>query len=159
IATVLKWLVFAVLALVVLYFVVRHGLKFLANFSDWAKQLLAALRNFWANLFGRREEEEHVPIGEPEVMARPPQPFAEYNNPFDSGSAQRQSPAELVKYSFSALEAFAREHERERLPDETPLEFATRIGIGSPELEKDAPRLAALYARLAYARGALPDAA
>jgi hypothetical protein len=156
---ILKWLVFGALALIVAFYVFRHGLKFLANFSDWAKQLLESLRNFWANLFGRRDEEESEPAPAPAPVARRPRPFADFANPFDTGSASQQSPAELVRYSFSALEAFAWEHERERLPDETPLEFAARMAQASPELEQDAPRLAALYARLAYARGSLPEAA
>jgi hypothetical protein len=50
---VLKWIVFAILAFIVVLALLRGGLGFLANFTDWAKRLLAAWRNFWANLFGR----------------------------------------------------------------------------------------------------------
>src|SRR5260370_1921964 len=55
-ATFLKWLVFGVLALVVIFFVLRSGLKFLANFTDWAKRLLAAIQAWWAGLFGGAQE-------------------------------------------------------------------------------------------------------
>ncbi len=51
VAVVLKWIVFAVLILAVIFFVLREGLKFLANFTDWAKNLLNALSGLWANLF------------------------------------------------------------------------------------------------------------
>src|SRR5262249_22812828 len=157
VATVLKWIVFAIMALAVVYFVVRQGLKFLSNFMPWAKQLLEFFRNFWANLFGSGHREPAADESEPEPEARPERPFADFPNPVGSRAATRKTPAELVKYSFWALEAFAREHGWEGDPQETPIEFADRLARASSELEKDAPRLAALYARLAYARGQLPE--
>ena len=63
-----------------------------------------------------------------------------------------------MTYSFAALEAWAWEHETGRHPQETPLEFAQRVAGVSEPLQEDAPRLATLYARLAYAHGKLPDA-
>src|SRR5262249_25140527 len=95
---------------------------------------------------------------EPETEAPRGRPFADFANPFETGVAERQSPADLVKYSFAALEAFAREHDLARQPEETPIEFAARLAQSSAELTTDARRLAGLYARLAYARGALPEA-
>src|SRR5207237_7644150 len=118
----LKWIVFGILALVAIYVVFRHGLKFLANFSSWARDLLNSLNNFWASLFGRRDTSENEPIEDfADVVVRP-RPFAEFHNPFDHGDANRQSPEELVTYSFAALEAWAWEHERGRHQQETPLE-------------------------------------
>ncbi|HLW68607.1 MAG TPA: DUF4129 domain-containing protein [Gemmataceae bacterium] len=160
VGSVLKWILFAVLALIVAFYIFRHGLKFLANFTQWAKQLLDFINNFWSRLFGagtakeaRAEMEE-----EPEESIPRPRPFADFSNPFDTGTASGQSPAELVEYSFAALEAWAYEHEQGRQEDETPLEFANRVARGSSDLQQDAPRLANWYARLAYARGALPEA-
>jgi hypothetical protein len=159
IGTIIKWIVFGILALVIGYFLFRHGLKFLANFTTWAKQLLEFLNNFWARLFGWT-----IPVREPDIIEefdnvqKPARPFAEFQNPFESGEARRLSPDELVKYSFAALEAWAWEHSRGRDPQETPLEFARRLSEHYQSLETDAPRLATLYARLAYARGALPAA-
>lgn len=159
IGTAIKWIVFAIMALVAGYFVFRHGLKFLANFTTWAKQLLDFLNNFWARLFGRTVVEPESNIVEDFAeVASPPQPFSSFQNPFDTNAGTSQSPAELVKYSFAALEAWAWEHERGRDPQETPLEFAARLAKDYESLEKDAPRLATLYARLAYARGSLPEA-
>ena len=63
VATVLKWIVFALLILAVIYFVMREGLKFLANFTDWAKNLLNALSSLWANLFKRRAREAKEEAG------------------------------------------------------------------------------------------------
>src|SRR5207244_6610645 len=103
VGTIIKWIVFGILALVIGYFIFRHGLKFLANFTTWAKQLLEFLNNFSARLFGWT-----IPVKESEVVEdfvnvqKPARPFAEFRNPFETGEARRLSPDELVKYSFAA---------------------------------------------------------
>src|SRR5262249_37779352 len=84
-----------------------------------------------------------------------PRPFASFRDPFASGTADQLSPAELVRYSFEALQAWAAEHELGRQAGETPLEFVERLGEDIPALEEHSRRLAGLYVRLAYARGTL----
>jgi hypothetical protein len=157
VAPVLKWIVFAVLAVVVVIFLLRGGLRYLANIFDWARRLLESLRAFWEGLFGRRQAET-APAGEGTVEERraEPRPFRYYRNPFNNGRAEEMSPAELIRYSFEALEAWAFEHDLPRMTDETPIEFADRLGRDVPALEGDAKKLAALYARVLYARGGLP---
>jgi hypothetical protein len=154
---VLKWLAFAALALAVLFVLLRSGLQFLAGFTDWARRLLDALNNFWASLFGGRrggkksEEEEEAEAGRPERVV----PFSAFPNPFVGGPAGMATP-ELIKYTFAALQAWARERHLGRQPGETALEFTERVGEEVPALEADLRRLAALYARAVYARGGLP---
>src|SRR5262249_3588768 len=63
---------------------------------------------------------------------------------------------DLVCYSFEALEAWAWEQNLARQADETPLEFAERLGRETPNLTAEVRRLANLYARVAYAHGRLP---
>jgi hypothetical protein len=157
VAPVLKWIVFAVLAAAVLFFVLRSGLQFLANFSDWARCLLDALRNFWANLFGgrtrEREQEQEIEQEEQKLRERP---FASFSNPFAGGKSGMALPL-LIRYTFAAAQAWARERDLGRQPGETPLEFANRVGAEAPALEADLQRLAALYARAVYSRGGLPS--
>lgn len=158
IGPILKWVVFAILILVVLVAVLRGGLGFLANFSDWAKKMLAAWRNFWANLFGRKSDEASGSDEESaEAEAERHAPFSAFANPFESGKAGRLSPRELVRYTFRAVEAWAREHDLARHPGETATEFLRRLGDEVPALEQEAQRLEHLHARAEYARGALPD--
>jgi hypothetical protein len=154
---VLKWVVFAVVALVVLFLVLRSGLNFLANFTNWAKQLLEGLRAWWEGLFGRSEGE---PEAEAEESARTPapRPFASFSNPFLDGRADRLSPDALTRYSFEALQGWAWEHDLGRQPEETPLEFAERLCHDVPGLEAEVRSLAGLYVRLAYARSSLTPA-
>jgi hypothetical protein len=157
-APILKWVVFVAFALVVAFLVLRGVLQFLANFTNWARDLLKALRSWWEGLFGwlgRREEGERE-AGEEVIPAAPPRPFASYGNPFRDGSADRLGPEKLVRHAFEAFQAWAWERDLGRRPDETPLEFAGRVGMEVPALEADAGRLAVLYARVLYARGPLP---
>ena len=69
---------------------------------------------------------------------------------------QQEMPPDLVRYSFEALGAWAQERQLGREVDETPIEFANRIAEATPELREHAKRLGVLYARVLYARGALP---
>jgi hypothetical protein len=87
---------------------------------------------------------------------KPLRPFSSYTNPFADGSAGGMSPEEVVRYTFAAFEAWAYERDLGRRPDETPLEFARRVGDEVPALEEEAGRLVHLFARAAYARGPLP---
>ena len=147
-ATILKWIVFAVLILAVVFLVLREGLKFLANFTDWAKNLLNALQSLWANLFkgAARAATEENDDDEPPEVAAPVRPFASYVNPFLDGRGDRMPIKEVMRYTFAALQASARERNVERQPEETPLEFAQRLGEEFPALEAEINRFTNLYA-------------
>jgi len=157
IAKFVKWIVFAFVALLVIGVLFFGVLKHLAPFTAWARNLLEAIRNWWANLFGGssvakvRESFAEGPRG----PQRPP-PFTEYSNPFADGSAANRAVEELAAYTFEALDAWAWDRGRGRKPTETPLEFAARLGVEHPDMEKEFRRLASLYARAAYAFGPLP---
>lgn len=160
VATVLKWVMFAVVALIVLFVVFRHGLQFLANFMPWAKNLLASIDAWLKSLFGRRER----PVGEASeanntVLKEQHVPFTAFSNPFADGTESGRSVEELVRYSFQALEAWAADREQPRHADETPIEFAQRLGQEFDWLHADARRLAILVARMAYSPERLPKEA
>src|SRR5262249_20321390 len=144
---VLKWIVFAVLAIVVAGVLLRSGLGFLASFTSWARNLLAALRSLWDQLFGRKKKSE-TQGDSPEVVTWfvPPESFSSFSDPFIDGSARKRSPEELLRYSFAALHSWAWEHGQGRSPEETPIEFARRLAMEFPALETEVQRLAVLYA-------------
>ena len=79
-----------------------------------------------------------------------PRPFGSFANPFTTGAAQRMPIADLVSYSFDALQAWAREWGEPRRLEQTPLEFAHELGMAVPELSTEAWRMARLYGQLAY---------
>jgi hypothetical protein len=155
---ILKWIVFAVIAVLVVLAVARSGLGFLSNFADWAKRLLAAWNNFWASLFGGSGKESAGEEGTLVSAAAKPRvvPFSSFSNPFASGKAAKTPAREVVRYTFLALEAWARQHDLARRDDETALEFVARLGDEVPSLEGEANKLAQLHARAEYARDKLP---
>ena len=154
---ILKWIVFGIIALIVVVLVLRSGLKWLANFFAWARNLLDALRNLFSGLFGGWGSSESAGTeNQATIRAAPPRPFAAYSNPFTDGSANSRSPRELVRYTFAAFEAWAREHDLGRTVGETPLEFVNRVGEEVPAVEEDARQLADLFALAAYSADELP---
>jgi hypothetical protein len=156
---ILKWVIAGAVVAVVLFLLLRNGLKFLANFTHWARRLLEILSAFWHGLWGwwgrgsepTGEEEETAPGSEPK-------PFASFRDPFVYGTADGMSPERLVRYSFEALQAWAWERGLPRRRGETPKEFAQRLGEEFPALEAEVRQLANFYAQIAYARGSLTKA-
>ena len=132
-------------------------LRFLANFTFWARDLLNYFQSLWDSLWGSR------PPAGPEVEATGTgravsyRPFNSFGDPFLTGRAEIMSPQELVRYSFDALQAWARERGMPRRDDETPLEFAQRVAEVAPALGPDALQLGNYYAAAAYAPWSLKD--
>ena len=143
-APLLKWLLYGVLAIVGIYLLIRHWSRF-----------VELLRQLWAELlglFGRRPQPTRATEEGGQAEPAPPRPFASFENPFFSGAARRMPPAQLVRYTFEALEAWAREQVVARPADQTPLEFAQELGRRVPALSKDVNQTAQLYDNVAYAR-------
>jgi hypothetical protein len=113
------------------------------------RNFLQAIRDFWSNLFGSRQEEDEAEAA-PAEPAPPPRPFAEFADPFAAGTADRYSPQELVAYSFQALEAWGREHGCVREPEQTPHEYAGRLSSRQAAVGREARTLAELYCFAAY---------
>jgi hypothetical protein len=155
-----KWLVFAIVALLVVFGLFFGVLKYLAPFTDWARRWLEGLRAWWASLFGKAKSERERPgeAAPPQAAVRPP-PFSDYSNPFADGTAEGRDPAELISYTFEALDAWAWDRSAGRSDDETPLEFARRLGAAFPDRAEAFAKLAALYTRTAYSDLPPPDTA
>ena len=159
VGSLMKWLIWALLALAVLAGIVFFVLRGLAPFTDWAKNLLDWFRNLFA---GRRTSGSDSANGPDDTPAKPKRPpsFAEFSNPFTDGTAKRRTPAELAAYTFAALDAWAWDRDQGRKPGETPSEFAERLGEAFPNLDASANRVADLLVRAMYSKAKLPaDAA
>jgi hypothetical protein len=142
--TVLKWLFYAGLLLAGLVYAWIYRQELLAA---WRK-LLEELRELWAGWFGGRASVEEAA---PMVSAPVPRPFASYADPFLTGAAARMSGADLIRYTFEATQAWARERECPRQPEQTPLEFAATIEAAEPGFGGSIRSLATWYSQLAYA--------
>ncbi len=142
----LRWILYIVLAVVGLIWLWRSRRQVATAILG----LLRAIRNFWASLFGGRsglaEKAEAA-----QVTVTPLPRFAAFSDPFADGTAARLGPEELVRYTFQAMEAWARERGRVRPPEQTAFEFAQSVAACAPALAMGARRLAELYSQAAYA--------
>lgn len=148
----LRWLIVAALIAAAIVLLIRYP----REVADWLGRLWAALVDLWRDLFGWRRKKASSAPAEVAVV-KPRRPFASFVNPLENPSVTDGSTAELIRYSFEALEAWAAEHETPREPGQTCVEFcqqvADRFGNLSPEVRK----LGVQYARVAYARAVPTD--
>jgi hypothetical protein len=149
ISSLFKWVFYALVIGIALVWAWRHWEQLLG----WLHEFLNGFGNLWG-LLGRRERKPKDVI--------PPAPrhksFDDYADPFASGAVGQYSPQELVRYSFEAFEAWARDNGWPREADQTAYEFARRVGGQAEAIAKPARILADLYSRAAYAPGTLPAA-
>ena len=132
----LRWLVYGVLALLMIFALWSNRDKLLAALQD-LRQWLA---DFWHNLFGagtsRGDADEEQAGSQKARLAR----FADFRDPFVDGTAGRYRPEELVRYTFEALEAWGRDH-------------------GHPRARADSPRVHPLPGRASFVVGGRRGAA
>lgn len=147
----LKWLYNLIFVAIVAYLVWRNR----AQVGAALRNFWQTIRDFWAQLFGRREPEAAVSEAPPAAAAAP-RPFADFPDPFVTGDARRWPARELVAYSFQALEAWGREHGCQRAPEQTPHEFAGALTACGIAVGREAIGLADLYCCAAYSSGNLP---
>lgn len=145
IGTGVKWIIYGLIALVAVWFAWRHRQAILAAIRDF----IQAIRDFWNRLFGGSTKEESSDDGEDDKLVS--RPFDEFKNPFWTGSTPRTPPAELMRYTFEALQAWSGEHGLSRTADQTPIEFTELLADNVKPMAGDIKQLGQLYARMAYA--------
>lgn len=146
-----RWVLNLLLILAVLFLVIRYWRQLVSGFQ----QLLASWRQFLQRLLGRQSQAaEESELAEAAKQRLPR--FADFPNPFVRAIRGVRTPEEVVAYSFRALEAWAAEQGCPREPQETPWEFADRLGATYPEVAKPVRELATLFARMNYANQRLP---
>ncbi|MBM4068148.1 MAG: DUF4129 domain-containing protein [Planctomycetes bacterium] len=155
-AEILKWIVVGIVLLVIAFLFLRSALRFLANFTHWARSLLTALQAWWDRLASLFAHTPRASVAEAEPLASPPRDWSSFRDPFLTGEADAMSASRLLRYSYDALEAWAHDRDLGRQPRETPLEFAERLAGEFSALDRQLRRLTGWYAHLAYARGQPP---
>jgi hypothetical protein len=151
----LKLIFYVVVAVAaaVLFWRNRHAL------AQAVRDIIRQLRELLARLFGGRavaEGDAGPDEARPRIRYRT---FAEYRDPFTAGEANRLAPEELVRYTFEAFEAWARDAGHPRSPDQTPAELVQQAIEPQTPLAEEARRMTRLYSEVAYAGGrATPQA-
>jgi hypothetical protein len=147
-AGLLKLLYWLAVLLIVGCLLIRYRREILTALSNFVR----ALQEFWERLFGARKSEVvEQAIDEAERAAPTGRPFADFPDPFATGAADRWSTDQLVRYSFEAFEAWARERGCPRAPEQTPYEFAKAMSLRERGLGRSALNLAELFNVSAYA--------
>jgi hypothetical protein len=144
---IVKLAFYCMLAGVVIWWLLFHWRDLLNGLLG----LLSGWGEWWQKLFGRRKSARDAARRAP-----PPKSFADFSDPFSAGVASRWPPVELVRYSFEALEAWARDNGWPRESDQTVHDFAQQIGIHVESLAAPARTLADLYSWAAYSPRTLP---
>jgi len=149
--TLLKGLFYLAIGLAIGYLVWKNRRGLVAALIDLVRQLRAWI----AGLLGGKSsaadaiaEETSVP---PETA---PPTFAQFQDPF---LARRALPPEqLVRYTFEAFEAWARDRGIARRADQTPHELVRLAAPPQTGLSQEARRMVRLYNSLAYAGAKVP---
>jgi hypothetical protein len=143
--TMIKWLMYALLALAAAVLLAKNGRRLIRALT----QLVADLAAFLQGWLGRRPRQASPP---PAAAAPPPRPFAAFANPFLTGEAAQAQPLALTLYTYAALQAWAREQGTPPQPEQTPMEFANRVGEHHPHVAHEAAQLALVYSQTVYGR-------
>jgi hypothetical protein len=148
-----KWVFYFIIGLCILIFVWRN----FSQISNSLAELLRQLREVLARLFGGGRlagaadgtgdgsSEQNVPLPK----------FHDFQNPFTTGRHEQLSPQELVRYTFEAFEAWARDTGHPRTPDQTPHELVRDAIAPQSPMHTEARRMAQLYSETAYGTGAV----
>lgn len=137
-ASLLRWISFGLGAALVAYLLVRFG-------RSWLAALRAALAS----------GKQPVRSKETPTERRRGPAFADFPDPFVTGTAARMKPEQLVTYTFDALQAWASDAGRPRPPEETPVEFGNALLAAHPAIADEIHSAIRLYVRTAYA-GTVP---
>ena len=147
-----KWVVWVVVAAAVLVCGAVFVLKYLAPFTNWARNLLDWLRGLFdrdkgagprggdGRRAGRRRPSQAAPA------------VRRLRQPLRPGQGSSASLGEVVEYTFAALDSWAWDRGVGREPGETATEFAARLGHEYADLDEPAFAVAQLYARTQYSR-------
>lgn len=138
-----KWLTIAVLAAIVIIYVVAYPgelVKLWRDFWQW-----------WTALFGR-----NAPMSAAAVATAPAasevrlRPFHSYANPFATQLSGWQA-AQVIEHTFAALEAWGAERGWPRQSQQTSAEFARQLSLNCPQLGRHATSAAGMLDRLMFA--------
>lgn len=154
-----KLLFLTIAAFVIAWFALKNRSRLLPWFHSFLQELLG----FWNRLFNRKPGVAATAktIAETESREIPGAlpGFQQFRNPFADGTAKTWPPEKVVRYTYEAFEAWSRDHQCSREPEQTVFEFAHSTGKQYKFLASDVLQLATLYSQLAYAGATVSQSA
>lgn len=136
---------------VAVFFLIKHR-----------RAIIAGLKKFWEDLLAMLGKKKRDPKAKAVTPAadepvKPLKPFRKFQNPFQTGMVNRESPEAVINYSYRAMEAFAYEQDLPRQANETPNEYGEWLSENSTDLGEFAPQMAQIYSTVAYTNDEAPD--
>jgi hypothetical protein len=117
---------------------------------EMLRSCVAAIRDFFRQLLDLVPARKPAKPQIPEEAARQRRPLAEFKNPFFVDKKHSMPPAEIILYTYDALQAWTRENGIEPHPEQTAREFCERTSEQLPDLSAPLRHLSYLYAHVAY---------
>lgn len=117
------------------------------------------LAKLWNDLFGSKSktEKKREKKKNKSESSRPLPKFSQFQEPFNSGLAAKWTASQTIEYTFTALEAWARDHQHPRDQDQTPHEFARQLDRVDAKVSAEARQLADLLGQSLYSEGGVPQ--
>lgn len=137
-----KWITILILATIVVIYAITH--------PEDVKAMWAAIRNFFANLFGSKEQTVKQAAPARIAPPTPRRPFRDFANPFTSG--QSLTADMIISHTYLALQAWAEEHGTKIADETTPTELADQLGRLNPSVGKHSQILAHMVNKLLFSR-------
>ena len=143
---IVKLLFYAVAAAAVLFL----AWKYRRELAHTIRDIIRQLRELLARLFGGSAGKTGA--GDDNSMAAKgrQRSFADFRNPFATGDYRRLAPEELVRYTFDAFEAWARDGGYPRTADQTPAELVRVAAAPGTALHEQARHMLRIYSDVAY---------
>ena len=115
------------------------------------------LAKLWNELFDRKPKQDanSDKTAIEAVPASQLRGFSQFKEPFSSGLAAKWPASRTIEYTFSALEAWAREHQQPREHDQTPHEFAKQLAQVDADISAEARQLADLLGQSLFSGGSV----
>jgi hypothetical protein len=141
---ILKLLFYALLIAATVYLLWKNR----KNIGPALARLAEELRQLWASMWGARAARTDLEVASMPVER--PRRFADFADPFATGTAGRMAPDVLIAHTLAAFEAWAREHGHPRRDNQTPRELVRRAVPPDSPMGDVALLLAELHSQVAY---------
>jgi hypothetical protein len=129
--------------------------RFRKVIADMVRKFLTAVRDFFRKLF-RFRRRPPVPVAGSVASTLAPEPFMSYENPFVTGKENIWPREHLLRYTYQAVLAWAKERGIEIKPQQTPREFCSRLIEHFPDVGPELERFSRYCSHAAFAKQ-LPD--
>jgi hypothetical protein len=136
-----KWITIAILIGVVAYYAMNHRDELVKLWREFLK--------WWNGLWGIRDDDTLPDVEQSQANRPTRRAFASFANPFRRGG--KLELAEIIRYTFDAMEAWGAERGLERKGETTAEVYVRALGALLPKNKEDLAGFSNAYTRLAYA--------